>query len=167
MTPISYCTFVVRGACCGVPIDRIREIVSDQAITPVPRAHRAVRGLINLRGQILTVVDVGRWIRMSPHQLESPGQPVPRFHLIADVGREMISMCVDEMGPVLSPSSDELEPIPANVDQEAAGLITAAARMPEGLVLLLDLDRMGHMKGAAVNRPAETRPRDENLERTP
>ena len=141
----SYCTFLVGGAACGVPVPYVREIVSDQTITPVPLSHEAISGLINLRGQILTVVDVGRWLRL--HQpLASDPQRGARFHLIADLGGESISLCVDEMGPVITPQRDELESVPTHVDREAASRIKAVARMSEQLVMLLDLDRLKEMR---------------------
>jgi purine-binding chemotaxis protein CheW len=147
----SYCTFLVRGSRCGVPVRQVREIVCDQALTPVPLAHEAVRGLINLRGQILTVVDVGRWMRL-PNRGETDPSPA-RFHLIVDLGREMVSLCVEAMGPVIMPLPEQLEPIPAGVEPHAAEMIQAAARMPDETVMLLRLDRLRDMKGA-IKRPS-------------
>ena len=146
----SYCTFLVRGSHCGVPVTQVREIVCDQTVTPVPLSHEAVRGLINLRGQILTVVDVGRWMRL-PTRGQTDGTPA-RFHLIVDLGREMVSLCVDAMGPVILPTPEQLEPIPSSVDSRAAEMILAAARMPDETVMLLRLDRLREMKGAIKRR---------------
>jgi purine-binding chemotaxis protein CheW len=146
----SYCTFFVRGSRCGVPVQQVREIVCDQAVTPVPLAHEAVRGLINLRGQILTVVDVGRWMRL-PMRGESELRPA-RFHLIVDLGREMVSLCVDAMGPVITPMPDQLESIPPSVEPHAAEMILAAARMPDETVMILCLDRLRELKGT-IKRP--------------
>ena len=145
----SYCTFSVRGTNCGVPVARVREIVCDQPITPVPLAHEAVTGLINLRGQILTVFDVRRWLRLEQPEGAS-AEHSSRFHLIVDLGREIVSLSVDEMGPVLNPAPHELEPIPANLDPEIAERITAAARMPDSVVLLMDLERLRSLDGMAV-----------------
>ncbi len=142
----SYCTFLVRGNRCGVPVKQVREIVCDQDVTPVPLAHEAVRGLINLRGQILTVVDVGRWMRL-PKRSDIDPSPA-RFHMIIDLGREMVSLCVDAMGPVIVPMPEQLEPIPSSVEPHAAETILAVARMPDETVLLLCLDRLREMKGA-------------------
>ena len=145
----AYCTFSVRGTSCGVPVARVREIVCDQPITPVPLAHEAVTGLINLRGQILTVFDVKLWLRLKQAK-GTPSQHASRFHLIVDLGREIVSLSVDEMGPVLNPAPHELEPIPANLDPEIADRITAAARMPDNVVLLMDLERLRSLNGVAV-----------------
>ena len=161
----SYCTFLARGIHCGVPVERVREIISDQRVTHVPLAHPSVRGLINLRGQILTVVDVARTLGINPANEECDLHAIPRFHMIADAGRELISMCVDEMGPVITPQLDELEPIPPNVEPEAAEAIVAAARLPEHLVLLLDLDRvhrargLHRLAGASAPKPTEALPK--------
>lgn len=141
----SYCTFNVGTASCGVPVSHVREIVCDQAITPVPLSHEAISGLINLRGQILTVVDVARWLRLASIAAEISDSR-PRFHLIADLGGETISLCVDEMGPVITPQRNELDGVPSHVDREAAARIQAVARMPDNVVLLLDLESLKQMR---------------------
>ena len=140
--PDSFCTFSVAGTRCGVPVGRVREVVCDQPVTPVPQAHHSIRGLINLRGQILTVIDVARRLRLDSKSDANTGDAPPRFHLIADSGREMISMCVDEMGIVIHPESHEIERVTTNIDPEAAAAITGIARLPDEIVLLLDLDQI-------------------------
>lgn len=141
----SYCTFSVCGVTCGVPVTRVRGIVSDQPITPVPLAHWSVRGLINLRGQILSVIDIGGLMGLSPAEsTESPG----RFHVIAETGAELISLTVDEMGPVVTVQSDQMELPPSNLDSSAAQIIVAAARLPQNVLLLLDLNRVADLQAS-------------------
>lgn len=144
----SYCTFNIRGATCGLPVRHVREIVCDQPITPVPLAHSSLRGLINLRGQILTVVDIGSLMGLAvPDSSSSHG----RYHVIAELGDELVSLTVDEMGPVVTPHPNEMEQPPNNLDVSAAELITAAARLPEHVLLILDVDRIMDLHTSTSN----------------
>jgi purine-binding chemotaxis protein CheW len=159
----SYCTFNVGTACCGVSVSHVREIVSHQEITPVPLSHDAISGLINLRGQILAVVDVARWLRLPGTAAEKPDRR-PACHLIADLGGEAISLCVDEMGPVITPQRNELDRVPSHVDREAAARIQAVARMPDNLVMLLDLERLKQMRRVIAKTATNRRGQNHNLE---
>lgn len=145
----SYCTFSICGAICGVPVTLVHEVVCDQPITPVPLAHWSVRGLINLRGQILSVIDIARLMGLTATDTASPHG---RYHVIAEVGEELISLSVDEMGPVVSVQSDQREVPPSNLDPAAAQVIVAVARLTETLVLLVDLDRIADMQTQASNQ---------------
>ena len=55
-----FCTFNLDRLWFGIPVERVQEVIASPAVTPVPLAPRAVTGLINLRGQIVTVIDLRR-----------------------------------------------------------------------------------------------------------
>ncbi|MDC0278835.1 chemotaxis protein CheW [bacterium] len=159
----AYCTFRVGDSMCGVPVSRVREIVSDLVITPVPRASDSVAGLINLRGQILTVIEMRDWLSLN----SNPDDTDSRFHLITEVGSELVSLCVDEMGPVVSPKESEMELVPTHVDPQVSGRIDAVARMPDQLVLLLKVEQIKEMRTIPLNGPrlqAEKGPKKESLQ---
>jgi len=142
-----YCTFRVGEVFCGVRVDDVREIVSDLTVTPVPLASEMIAGVINLRGQILTVVDMCRWLQLG----ETPADLCSRFHLLADIGNEFVSLWVDEMGPVIRPVDEEIERVPGHLDPSVASRVEAVARMEEQIVLLLRLEELKELRAKAMS----------------
>ena len=164
----SYCSFTVCGSVCAVPVTRVHEIVCDQPVTPVPLSHESVRGLINLRGQILSVLDLGQMMGDAPDgpmpdgstpDGSTPDGPTPdgptpdgptpdgptprgRYHVIVEIKDEFISLLVDEMGPVVTLQTQQMESPPGNLEESVARLIESVARLPEDLLFILDLPRV-------------------------
>jgi purine-binding chemotaxis protein CheW len=135
----SYCSFAVRGSLCSVPVTRVREIVCDQPITPVPLSHETVRGLINLRGQILSVLDLGEMMGIAA---DEGVKSQARYHVVVELEDESISLLVDEMGPVVTPQASQIETPPGNLQASIAGLIESVARLSEDLIFILDIQKV-------------------------
>jgi len=142
ITTQSYCTFHTADVICGIPVKDVREIVSDLFVTPVPRSNHMIAGLINLRGQILTVIDMMCWLGRSDARREGAG----KFHLITDVGGETVSLQVDEMGPVISSDLYQLESVPKHIDHQIADRLISVARLADSLVLILQTDKMKEIR---------------------
>jgi|GEM_PF-617417 len=138
----SYCTFHCGDVVCGIPVEKVREIVSNLALTPVPRSSDFIAGLVNLRGQILTVVDMMHWL----HRDRQTRLPASRFYLIAEVGSEAISLQVDEMGPVISTDDYVLEPVPKHMERIVADRIQSVARLSDQLVLILKIEKLREIR---------------------
>ena len=90
------CTFYVAGDYFGIPVEKVQEVVRPQPITPVPLAPRVIRGLINLRGQILTALDLRYRLGLG-----EPGEHAKLMNVVVRNGDSAMSFLVDEIGEVL------------------------------------------------------------------
>lgn len=137
----SYCTFIVGWALCGVPVDRVREVISEIPYTPVPLAEDYVAGLINLRGQIVTAIDMSVCLEMNAEVLDRDPERT-RNHVVVDVGDERMGLFVDDIGPVIEVDRELIETPPPNLKLAIPKLVSHTARLSEGVLLILDLDQL-------------------------
>jgi purine-binding chemotaxis protein CheW len=129
-----YLAFTLAGEAYAVQIANVAEILRPPPITEVPRAPRAVLGVISVRGKLVTVADLRRRFRL-------PEAPIDRRSrvLLADVGDgEQIGLIVDEVQQVYRLTESEIEP--ANIlGGEQPTHIAGIGRPPGALLILLDL----------------------------
>lgn len=129
------CGFHIGGFYFSVPIDRVQEVLKKAPVTPVPGAPRAVAGLLNLRGAIVTVLDI------RPHLGVSIGGPAEAgAHLLLRDGSEIVALRIDRIGEVVNVSEESFEPPPDTLRGPARALITGVYKLPDRLMLALDLD---------------------------
>lgn len=131
-----YCTFRLGGHDFGVEVVRVQEVVLAQPMTRVPLAPAAVRGLMNLRGQIVTAVDLRR--RLGLPDREEGGDPV---NVVVRTDDGAVSLQVDEIGDVIPVAAADFEPPPETLRGPARGLIRGAYKLDGRLLLVLDADR--------------------------
>lgn len=130
-------TFYVGGYYFGVEVGRVREVIRDQELTPVPLAHSVVAGLMNLRGRIVTTVDLRR--RMALPARTDDHAP---FGVVIVSSEELVCLLVDAVGDVLSVSQDTFEPPPETLDVAALEMIVGTYQLPEVLLLVLDSEKV-------------------------
>jgi purine-binding chemotaxis protein CheW len=136
-----YCTFWVDGLFFGVAVAAVQEVLRYQPLTAVPSAPEAIQGLINLRGQIVTAVDLRIRLGLPPR----PEEVLPMNVIVRSRG-EVVSLLVDDIGDVItvdtSPRSGlELEPAPANVPSIVQDVVHGVLALPDAILLVLDADR--------------------------
>lgn len=136
MTTEQYCTFELDELFLGLEATRVQEVLRVQPMTPVPLAPFAVRGLMNMRGQIVMVIDLRRRLGM-PDAPES----VRPVNVLVHTNEGLVSLLVDRVGDVLELPPASFEPLPETLDSEARALLRGACQLPERLLLLLDADR--------------------------
>jgi purine-binding chemotaxis protein CheW len=131
-----FCTFFLDGLFFGVEVEKVQEVIRHQETTRVPMAPPEIGGLINLRGQIVTAVDLRRRLSLSlREQSKVPMNVVVR----SDEGA--VSLLVDEIGDVVEVQKDDFEQPPDTLRGEARELILGAYKLKGRLLLLLDTDR--------------------------
>ena len=135
MTQLS--TFQIGRYLFGVEVGLVQEVVRVQALTPVPLAAPQIAGLINLRGEVLTAIDVRVRLGMPPST--SDRDPI---NVVVRVADEPVSLLVDEIGGVLDVSQVPFEATPATVDAAVRPLILGAYTLPERLLLALDARKL-------------------------
>jgi purine-binding chemotaxis protein CheW len=131
-----YCTFYVAGHYFGLDVLNVQEIIRYQEMTRVPLASPVVRGLINLRGQIVTALDLRR-------RLELPERPADQLpvNVVVQTDDGAVSLLVDEIGDVLEVSEKLFERPPETLRGTARELIRGAYKLKDALLLILDTER--------------------------
>ena len=136
MAPRQLCTFYLNGHFFGVDVQSVQEVIRYQEMTRVPLAPRDVSGLINLRGQIVTAIDLRSRLGM-PDRL--PDRKPMNVVVRSDDG--VISMLVDEIGDVQEVREDAFEPPPETLQGEARNLIRGTYKLDKRLLLVLDTEK--------------------------
>jgi purine-binding chemotaxis protein CheW len=137
------CTFYVGDGYFGIPVQQVQEVVRPQPITPVPLAPRVVRGLINLRGQILTAIDLRYRLGLG-----EPGDPAKLMNVVVRTDDSPVSFLVDEIGEVLDVDEDCFESPPETLQGEMRELIGGAYKLDGRLLLALSTERAIRIDGA-------------------
>jgi purine-binding chemotaxis protein CheW len=129
-----YCTFTLGSLQLGLEVERVQEVMRGQPLTLVPRAPRAVRGLMNLRGQIVTAIDLRCRLGFDP--VTDPTQAMQVVVMRPDGA---ISLLVDNIGDVIELPVDCIVAPPPNLDPRYRSLVRGVAPLERGLLLLLDI----------------------------
>ncbi len=128
-----FCTFCVGDHFFGIDVQHVQEVLRYQQMTHVPLASRVVEGLINLRGQIVTAIDMRRRLSME----ERPADSLP-MNVVLTASHGAISLLVDEIGDVLEVSDDDFEAPPETLDPTLGELVRGVYKLTDRLLLVLD-----------------------------
>jgi len=147
--PHQICTFKLGDTLFGVDVTNVQEVIRYQEMTSVPLAPAIIRGLINLRGQIVTAIDMRACLGLPPHAEQLP------MNVVVRTGDGVASLLVDEIGDVLQPDESCFERVPETIVGVLRELVTGVYKLDHSLLLLLDVERlmssipMGHQTEAA------------------
>ncbi|MDZ4673619.1 MAG: chemotaxis protein CheW [Gemmatimonadota bacterium] len=130
-----YCTFLVDDLYFGIEVMKVQEVIREQQMTRVPLAPATVSGLINLRGQIVTAVD----LRVRLGLPRRPAEKSP-MNVIVRTEDGAVSLMVDEIGDVIETSAEMQERPPETLVAAARAMITSVYKLPDRLLLALDID---------------------------
>ena len=119
-----YLAFTLAGGIYAAPVSLIREILTLRPLTPVPRAPSAIMGIISVRGQLYTVLDLRRRLRLA----EGPQTNRARILLVDLSGVETLGLYVDEVLQVYRLSESEIEHTASALGGEVASYIAGIAR---------------------------------------
>ena len=131
-----FCTFFLKDQFLGVPVEEVQEVIRFQDMTCVPLAPGVIRGLINLRGQIVMALDLRQ--RFGMEERDASQLPT-NFVVRSDDGP--VSFLVDEIGDVLEASDDCFESPPQTLQPPARELVKGVYKLQERLLLELDIKR--------------------------
>jgi purine-binding chemotaxis protein CheW len=147
-TKHQFCTFYVDNLFLGIEVQHVQEIIRYQNTTRVPLAPTAVCGLINLRGQIVTAIDVRNCLGIAPRR--SDEMPM---NVIVREGDDAYSLLIDRIGDVLEVEEDSFEPPPLTLDENIRSLIKGAYKLSGQLLLVLDKGRALNDCYSSANEP--------------
>jgi purine-binding chemotaxis protein CheW len=135
MTQLS--TFHVGKYLFGVDVALVQEVVRLQQMTPVPLAAPEIAGLINLRGEVLTAIDLRTRLSLPPADSDRE-----RVNIVIRVDDEPVSLLVDEIGAVLEVSQIPFEQTPSTVAENVRDLLLGSYTLPDRLLLALNAKRV-------------------------
>jgi purine-binding chemotaxis protein CheW len=133
-----YLTVQVGGQPFGIPVHCVHDVSKAQKITQVPLAPPEVAGALNLRGRIVTVINVGK--KLGLKDTDKDASTVYMYVVIEHEG-ELYSLMVDSVGDVMSPSPQSFEQNPANMEQGWRDVSAGVYRLDGELLVLLDIQR--------------------------
>ncbi len=133
---LQYCTFWVGELFIGIEVSRVQEVLSHGTITPVPLAPAHVKGLINLRGHIVTAIDMGLRLHVGP----VGSADGTMMHVILSDDQGLLSLVVDRAGDVVEVDREMYEDPPDTLQGEARRLIRGAFKLEGRLLLDVDID---------------------------
>jgi purine-binding chemotaxis protein CheW len=131
-----FATFAVGDLYFGVEVLRVQEVLKYQPMTKVPLMPGVVRGLINLRGQIVPAIDLRERLALAPR----PDDSLP-MNVVVRTSGGVVSLLVDEIDDVLEIDAHQAEATPATVTGAARDLITGVYKLKDQLLLALDVER--------------------------
>jgi len=129
-------TFRVGDQWFGVGVLNVQEVIRAQRVTRVPLAEPGIAGLLNLRGRIVTALDLHQRLEISRGTSES------LMNVVVSDGDELFALIVDEVGDVTAVAPGALEPLPASLDGAWARVCMGVVRMDQGLLAVVDVTRL-------------------------
>jgi purine-binding chemotaxis protein CheW len=133
-TAMQFCTFYVENLYLGVEVEQVQEVIRYQEMTRATLAPAGVSGLINLRGQIVTAVDLRTRLGVGPRDPEQ----LPMNVVVHD-GDGAVSLLVDRIGDVVEAQDELFEAAPSTVPSGVRSMFRGAYKLPGRLLLVLDV----------------------------
>lgn len=130
-----FCTFQLNGLLFGVPVLHVQEVIRHQPMTRVPLAPGSIRGLINLRGQIVTAIDLRQRLSLPPASGEEPP-----MNVVVRTADGAVSFLVDEVGEVVEVNDNDREAPPETLQGAARELTEGVFKLENRLLLILDTE---------------------------
>jgi purine-binding chemotaxis protein CheW len=129
----------------GLPIGRVQDVFVPERLTRIPLAPAEVAGILNLRGRIVTAIEMRTRLDLPPRP---EGQPVMAIGI--EFKGESYGLLVDAVGEVMKIASRDCEPKPANLDARLARVAASVVRLEGQLMVILDVDRVLDLKNGAI-----------------
>lgn len=134
---IQYVTVVIGGQLFGLPIERVHDVFKPESITRVPLSRHEIAGVLNLRGRIVTAIDMRRRLHLSERADGEKAMAVGIEHK-----GESYGLLIDNVGEVLDLPSNGREPNPVNLDPRWAAISGGVHRLNGQLMVILDVDHV-------------------------
>jgi purine-binding chemotaxis protein CheW len=135
-TTQQFCTFFLGDHLFGIAVEEVQEVIQDQDMTRVPLVPDVIRGLINLRGQIVMAVDLRRRLRIGARP---PGTSL--INVVVRTQEGPVSLLVDNIGDVVEVDETTAEAPPRTLDADIRTLITGVHKLDQGLMHVLNTEK--------------------------
>lgn len=138
-----FATFFMNDLYFGIEVQRVQEVLRAQEMTRVPLAPAVLRGLINLRGQIVAAIDMRQRLGLAPRLTRQSGEE-ESMNMIVRADDGAVSLLVDEIGDVIHVAAELYEPIPETMPANLKQFVEGIYKLDGRLLLVLDTDRTLH-----------------------
>ncbi|RFC43842.1 MAG: purine-binding chemotaxis protein CheW [Verrucomicrobia bacterium] len=145
MASKQFATFTLNSLFLGVDVLKVQEVIRYQTMTRVPTAPAMVEGLINLRGQIITAIDLRLRLDLPPR----PEDQLP-MNVVIRTDDGALSLLVDEIGDVVEIADGSFERIPETVTGVVRDLVTGVYKLEGKLLLILDTEKAANLPMASA-----------------
>ena len=132
-----FVTMFIEGQMFGIPVLQVQDVLGPQRITRIPLAPPEVAGSLNLRGRIVTAIDLRKRLRLA-----KPADKDQSMSVVVDQGGEQYSLLVDSVGEVLSLAASTYERNPATLDPNWREVSVGIHRLDGNLLIILDVPRL-------------------------
>lgn len=132
-----FCTFTLDGLFFGVDVLKVQEVIRYQEMTRIPGAPAVVSGLINLRGQLVTALDLRRRLDLQPR-----GEGVLPMNVVVRTEEGATSLLVDEIGDVIELDETTHERPPETIDALTREVVRSVHKLEGRLLLVLDIEKL-------------------------
>jgi purine-binding chemotaxis protein CheW len=132
-----FVTLTVADQLCGVPVLGVRDILGVQVITRIPLAPPEIAGSLNLRGRIVTAIDLRRRLNLPP-----PPEGQKRMSVVAEQGGELSALLVDQVSEVMSLKASAFERNPPTLGASWSAFSSGIYRLDGRLLVVLDVARL-------------------------
>ncbi|MDP6405764.1 MAG: chemotaxis protein CheW [Alphaproteobacteria bacterium] len=132
-----FVTITIADQLFGIPVLTVHDVLVAQKITPIPLAPPEVAGALNLRGRIVTAIDVRRALGLAPREGDDPG-----MYVVVEHDEELYSLMVDTVGEVMDLPSDAFERPPTTLEPRWREVASGIYRLEGQLLLVLDVERL-------------------------
>lgn len=130
--PKQFCTFYVDDLLLGIEVLDVQEVLRYQDLTEIPMAPPEIQGLINLRGQIITAINLRSRMHLPPG-----GNEKNSMNVVTRINNEIVSFLVDSVGDVLEVEDKDFEPVPSTVDAATRELVSGVYKLEEKRLLMV------------------------------
>jgi purine-binding chemotaxis protein CheW len=132
-----YISLKIDGLSFALPVKRVQDVIYTPMMTRIPQASWHIAGLLNLRGRIVTAIDVGLMLN-----LRKSSSIDHNMSIILEVGNELYSFIVDSVGEVFTMSASYIEKKPSTLDDRWRQYSTGIYRIEDDLMVILDEHRI-------------------------
>lgn len=132
-----FCTFYLDQLLFGAELQGVQEVIRCPEMTRIPKAPEIFRGLINLRGQIVTAIDLRRRLELKPM-----AEDATPMNVVVRCQDGTVSLLVDSIGDVVEVDQDSFEKPPENLSKAMRALIAGVHKLPNRLLHVLELEKL-------------------------
>ncbi|MBW4602723.1 MAG: chemotaxis protein CheW [Calothrix sp. FI2-JRJ7] len=137
-----FCTFFLDKIYFGIDVLQVQEVIRFTQITPVPLAPPDILGLINLRGKIVTIIDIKSRLQMNQNIKNYENNHENNYNIILNNKSELVSLIVDDIGDVVEVAENQFEPPPATLKGKIRSLLKGAYKLQDKFLLIINVDKL-------------------------
>ena len=137
-----YVTLTIAGQWFGIPVLTVQDVLGPRDVARIPLADPVIAGSINLRGRIVTVIDMRKRLGLPPRPADKPG-----MNVVVEHGGNLYSLLIDAVGEVTGVPQDTFEQNPATVDPLWREFSIGVHRLPKKLLIVLDVEKIFDVGG--------------------